>query len=124
MIKKQNAIFFLLLIISVFIIDAIADYRQEMIVSKRLLHVSFDHVDHKETQCVTCHHNFLDKTGSGTCYSCHKLETDIAPVIEDMFHTFCRDCHIVTRLKGQTSGPVRQCKSCHLKLKFIPHDAI
>lgn len=124
MVKRQKTLFFLLLIVSVFVIEVMATYRQEKIISKPLLHVNFDHVDHKATQCVTCHHNFLDKTGTGTCYSCHKLEPDIAHDIEDMFHTLCRDCHSETRSKGEAAGPVRQCKSCHLKLTFVVNDSV
>jgi Zn finger protein HypA/HybF involved in hydrogenase expression len=112
-------IIIILLIMSMLLIKALAAYRQETIISRPLIHVNFEHADHKATQCVMCHHDYLDNSGSGTCYSCHKLDLEIAHDIEDMFHTLCRDCHIETRMKGETAGPVRQCKSCHLQPDFV-----
>jgi hypothetical protein len=78
-----------------------------------LLAVSFDHADHRETACADCHHNFVDDTGGGTCYDCHKYEPEIAAHIEDMFHEFCFSCHVQTRVEGEDSGPMRECGGCH-----------
>ncbi len=78
-----------------------------------LLPVTFDHADHRETACADCHHNFVDDTGGGTCYNCHKYEPEIAAHIEDMFHEFCFTCHVQMRVEGEESGPMRECGGCH-----------
>lgn len=87
--------------------------REQASVQRPLLPVSFEHADHRETACADCHHNFIDDTGGGTCYNCHKYEPDIAADIEKMFHDFCFDCHVHTWQEGEESGPMRVCGDCH-----------
>ena len=88
-------------------------YRPAAIRQQPMLPVIFEHMDHKEVACAKCHHNFTDDTGSGTCYSCHKYSPDINLHIEEMFHDFCRDCHLEERHKGEKAGPLRSCAQCH-----------
>ena len=78
-----------------------------------LLELHFAHVDHEEVNCVTCHHNFVDDTGNGLCFDCHKTDPAVAPLIEMHFHGFCRGCHAERRAEGEASGPVRACNACH-----------
>ena len=77
------------------------------------LPVAFEHLDHSKVPCADCHHNFLDETGGGACYNCHKLTPDIAADTEATFHDFCRGCHVRTRAAGEDSGPLRECSQCH-----------
>jgi hypothetical protein len=88
-------------------------YRPSMIVSRPLLPMTFAHADHRDVNCVVCHHEFADASGNGLCIDCHKTNVDIRAEIEPMFHTLCRDCHVKKREKGEDAGPVRQCKGCH-----------
>jgi hypothetical protein len=74
----------------------------------------FPHEKHTTVNCVTCHHNFVDKTGIGSCIDCHRSSRpDLTESAEATFHTFCRSCH--TELAETTSkhGPTRACSSCH-----------
>ncbi len=88
-------------------------YRDKSAAQQALIPVLFDHADHSTSQCIECHHNFVDDTGGGTCYNCHKYTEDIAADMEKMFHDFCFGCHVQTRLEGEESGPMRECKGCH-----------
>lgn len=88
-------------------------WRLEAIVQHPQLPVAFEHADHRKVPCADCHHNFIDETGGGACYNCHKLTPEIAADMEAMFHDFCRDCHVRTRTAGEDSGPLRQCSLCH-----------
>ena len=87
--------------------------REQAILASPLLPVNFDHYDHAATRCATCHHNFLDDTGTSACYACHKGDRAVGPHIERDFHTFCRDCHVKLAEQGLQSGPVRRCGACH-----------
>lgn len=88
-------------------------YRPSMMESRPLLPMTFAHADHREVNCVFCHHNFADDAGNGLCIDCHKTNVDIRAEIEPMFHTMCRDCHVSKHADGDDAGPVRQCKDCH-----------
>ncbi len=100
-------------VIAALVLVAAEQYRAVAVTSQPLLPVSFEHLDHKETQCADCHHNFLDESGGGTCYNCHKYMPQIASDIEEIFHDFCFDCHVTTRGEGKDSGPMRECAGCH-----------
>lgn len=63
--------------------------------------------------CITCHHNFVDDTGNGLCFDCHKTHPAVNLEIESQFHTLCRGCHAERRNDGEASGPVRACNHCH-----------
>ncbi len=80
-----------------------------------LLAVSFAHADHTDQNCVYCHHNYVDDTGSGMCFDCHKSDPEVAPVIETQFHDLCRGCHMEQLAKAEHHGPTRACISCHTR---------
>jgi Class III cytochrome C family len=90
------------------------------------LPVHFPHEKHTTVNCVICHHNFIDKTGIGSCLDCHRSpRPDLTQSPEATFHTFCRDCH--TQLARTTSkhGPTRSCSTCHTKkppTRALRHD--
>lgn len=89
-------------------------WRRQAIPLRPLLPVSFEHADHREEPCADCHHNFLDGTGGGTCYGCHKSDPEISYHMEEMFHDFCEGCHVEKRLEGEEeTGPPRECGGCH-----------
>ena len=88
-------------------------YRRQHAADQPMLPVVFDHADHSTSQCIECHHNFVDDTGGGTCYVCHKHSPEIAAQMEKMFHDFCFGCHVSTRMEGEESGPMRECQGCH-----------
>jgi hypothetical protein len=88
----------------------------EPVTSPPTLPTHFPHDKHTTVNCVTCHHNFVDRTGIGSCLDCHRRpRPDLAQSAEATFHTFCRDCH--TQLAATTTqhGPTRSCSACHLK---------
>lgn len=87
--------------------------RGERIEAAPLLPMSFAHEDHREVNCLECHHEFVDDTGLGFCIDCHKREPAIAREIEAMFHGLCRDCHVERQRAGEESGPTRRCLGCH-----------
>ena len=84
-----------------------------MIATAPILPVKFDHADHGSVNCLECHHNYVDDSGEGYCYLCHKTDITIAADIEEMFHDLCRDCHVTKSSEGEKSGPVRRCVDCH-----------
>ena len=84
-----------------------------------LLPTYFPHEKHTTVNCVTCHHNFIDKTGIGSCLDCHRPpRPDLPQSPEATFHTFCRTCHTqLAELTTQTKhGPTRSCSTCHTTL--------
>lgn len=88
-------------------------WRETMLDTKPILPLSFAHADHRDVNCITCHHNFTDGTGQGLCLDCHKTDPKIRLQIEPMFHTLCRDCHVEKHAAGKDAGPVRRCVDCH-----------
>jgi hypothetical protein len=80
------------------------------------LPIDFPHEKHITVNCVTCHHNFVDKTGIGSCLDCHRQpRPDLTQSAEAIFHTFCRDCHTELARTTVKHGPTRACSACHLK---------
>ncbi len=78
------------------------------------LHAFFPHERHRTVDCVVCHHNFIDKTGAGNCYDCHRsTRRDLPQASEATFHEFCRGCHLRLALEQGKHGPVRECSGCH-----------
>jgi Class III cytochrome C family len=94
---------------------AVAAYqvRRIMVDTRPMLPMTFAHLDHREVNCIICHHNFADDTGEGLCIDCHKTDPKIRLQIEPMFHTLCRDCHVEKHAAGKDAGPVRRCADCH-----------
>ena len=89
------------------------EYQEGARATAPMLPVNFAHIDHTTVNCVLCHHNFIDSTGQGLCFDCHKTDTSVAALIETQFHDLCRDCHIEKQQLGEAGGPTRQCISCH-----------
>ena len=87
--------------------------QQELRRNRPMLPVTFAHVDHTTVNCVLCHHNFIDHTGSGLCFDCHKNDPAVSAEIETQFHDLCRDCHVEQQAAGEEAGPTRQCDACH-----------
>jgi Class III cytochrome C family len=77
--------------------------------------VIFPHDLHTSVSCVTCHHNYVDHTGTTACIECHRsARSDLLRCSESEFHTFCRGCHTQLSLDGQPKhGPTRSCAGCH-----------
>ena len=101
------------LLAATLLITMAESYRAHKSLQRPLVPVAFEHADHRETACADCHHNFVDDTGGGTCYNCHKYEQEIAADMEKMFHDFCFSCHVSKRQEGKESGPMRSCGGCH-----------
>lgn len=82
-----------------------------------LLPLNFDHRDHGSVNCLTCHHDYaqksLPRTSAPTCILCHKLTPALAERIEGDFHRLCRDCHLERTQMLEPSGPLRSCRQCH-----------
>lgn len=78
------------------------------------LPVHFPHELHMSVNCVTCHHNFRDGTGTANCIDCHRsTRSDLPHSSEATFHPFCRQCHHDRALEGLEHGPTRACAACH-----------
>lgn len=77
-------------------------------------HAGFSHGDHRGITCTNCHHNFVDRTGSENCITCHKRLTVSEPMrVDRMFHAFCSECHRDEKAAGHKTGPVDHCTGCH-----------
>ena len=108
----------------------------EPVVRPSPIAVSFPHDSHTSVNCVTCHHNYVDHTGTMACIECHRNANTVAPRAdlarpgrrgqqisglgttfrsssESTFHTFCRDCHTQLALDSEKHGPTRSCSACH-----------
>jgi Class III cytochrome C family len=79
------------------------------------LTVDFPHERHREIDCVRCHHNFIDRTGDGACYLCHR-SPKVKVGIEARFHDFCLGCHRHPPPGLTHHGPVTGCDTCHQPL--------
>lgn len=79
------------------------------------LPLDFPHSAHRGVNCISCHHNFVDRTGTGSCLDCHRSpRPDLPYSSESTFHTFCRDCHAQRAREHQgRHGPTRGCARCH-----------
>jgi hypothetical protein len=88
-------------------------WQQDLRAKRPMLPVTFAHLDHRSVNCVDCHHNFVDHTGQGLCFDCHKTDPAVNAMIEDQFHDLCRGCHEDRQRDGEESGPTRQCIDCH-----------
>lgn len=83
--------------------------------------VTFPHDLHTSVSCVTCHHNYVDHTGTTACIECHRsARSDLVRSSESEFHTFCRNCHAQLALDGQPKhGPTRSCGGCHASSRAV-----
>ena len=79
------------------------------------LAIDFPHDKHREVNCIECHHNFSDRTGSDTCISCHRSRRPTILVgAEARFHDFCLGCHRDPPAKFEHHGPTTGCETCHV----------
>lgn len=86
----------------------------EPVAKPAVIAVNFPHDLHTSVSCVTCHHNYVDHTGTTACIECHRSSrTDLKRSSEQTFHTFCRDCHTQLALDSHKHGPTRSCAACH-----------
>ena len=84
--------------------------------SPSTLHAFFPHEKHRTVNCIACHHNFVDNTGAGSCFDCHRsARHDLPQASEATFHKFCRDCHRDLATEHSKHGPVRECSGCHVE---------
>jgi hypothetical protein len=84
--------------------------------SPSTLHAYFPHEKHRTVNCIACHHNFVDKSGAGSCFDCHRsARHDLPQASEATFHEFCRDCHRNLAIERSKHGPVRECSGCHIE---------
>ena len=88
--------------------------REPLLRRDERLMLDFPHDKHRAVSCIQCHHDYLDRSGEGSCISCHR--SGRAPIrvgVEARFHDFCLGCHRdpPAYLAGQ--GPVAGCDTCH-----------
>jgi hypothetical protein len=77
--------------------------------------IDFPHDKHREVNCIECHHNFTDRTGSDACVSCHRSRRPTIQVgAEARFHDFCLGCHRDPPAKFEHHGPTTGCETCHV----------
>lgn len=83
-------------------------HRQERLV------LDFPHDRHRAVACVVCHHDYLDRSGQGSCVSCHRSASPAIQVgAEARFHDFCLGCHRDPPAYLSGHGPVTGCVTCH-----------
>jgi hypothetical protein len=76
--------------------------------------LDFPHDKHRDVNCLVCHHNLVDHTGTGSCIGCHRESpAALTRSAEATFHVFCRDCHTEKAEEGHEHGPTRACAACH-----------
>jgi Class III cytochrome C family len=79
--------------------------------------LSFPHDKHRAVNCLQCHHNFTDQTGTDSCISCHRsTRAAIRVGAEARFHDFCLNCHRDPPGYLAGHGPVTGCNTCHAPL--------
>ena len=76
--------------------------------------LDFPHSKHGAVNCLTCHHNYADGTGSSLCVQCHRsTRADLKEGAEARFHGFCFECHRHPDASFAHHGPVAGCEACH-----------
>ena len=76
--------------------------------------LAFPHDRHRAVNCVVCHHDYLDRSGEGSCISCHRSSNAAIRVgAEARFHDFCLGCHRDPPAGLTGHGPVTGCDTCH-----------
>jgi predicted CXXCH cytochrome family protein len=79
--------------------------------------LGFPHDKHRQVNCIVCHHNFADRSGEGSCISCHRSEhSGVRVGAEARFHDFCLGCHRDPAAYLTGHGPVTGCDTCHTPL--------
>jgi DMSO/TMAO reductase YedYZ heme-binding membrane subunit len=91
-----------------------ASLREPLIQRTSTLPLDFPHSKHGAVNCLTCHHNYADGTGSSQCVECHRsARTDLKEGAEARFHGFCFECHRHPDAAFTRHGPVAGCEACH-----------
>ena len=79
--------------------------------------LGFPHDKHRSVNCLYCHHNFADRSGTDSCISCHRSGGAAIRVgAEARFHEFCLGCHRDPPAYLTGHGPVTGCATCHAPL--------
>lgn len=78
-----------------------------------MLPVTFAHATHRGVSCIACHHDYLDDSGKGLCFDCHKTDPAVSALVEAQFHELCMGCHVEKQALGEDGGPTRRCADCH-----------
>jgi hypothetical protein len=65
--------------------------------------LDFPHDQHREVNCLVCHHNMVDHAGIASCIACHRKNR----CAEATFYVFCADCHGRLASEGHKHGPTR-----------------
>ncbi|HMK85698.1 MAG TPA: ferric reductase-like transmembrane domain-containing protein [Steroidobacteraceae bacterium] len=91
-----------------------AALREPLVRRATALPLDFPHGKHGAVNCLTCHHNYADRTGSELCIQCHRgSRADLKEGIEARFHGFCLQCHRHPQAGLTHHGPVSGCIICH-----------
>jgi predicted CXXCH cytochrome family protein len=91
--------------------------REPILPRKERLPLDFPHDKHRAVNCILCHHDFADHSGTEACVSCHRsgrAELRVGP--EARFHDFCLGCHRDPPPYLTVHGPVTGCDTCHAPL--------
>jgi predicted CXXCH cytochrome family protein len=94
--------------------------------------LGFPHDKHRQVNCIQCHHDFADRSGAGSCVSCHRSgRADLRAGAEARFHDFCLACHRDPPAYLSGHGPVAGCTTCHAPLRAgrvslsgVPHGVV
>jgi len=88
--------------------------REPFVTRADRLVLDFPHDQHRSVACVACHHDYTDRSGQGSCVSCHRsARADLRVGIEARFHDFCLGCHRDPPATLSGHGPVTGCLTCH-----------
>lgn len=88
--------------------------REPLLARNQRLELDFPHDKHRAVRCVLCHHDYLDRSGQGSCVSCHRSDrADLRVGAEARFHDFCLRCHRHPAADLVGHGPVSGCDTCH-----------
>jgi DMSO/TMAO reductase YedYZ heme-binding membrane subunit len=91
-----------------------AEFREPLMKRSVAPPLDFPHSKHGAVNCLTCHHNYADGTGSTLCVECHRsARTDLKEGAEARFHGFCFECHRHPDASFAHHGPVAGCETCH-----------
>ena len=91
--------------------------REPFLHRREPLILGFPHEKHRAVNCITCHHNFVDRSGADSCISCHRSGRSAIRVgAEARFHDFCLGCHREPPSYLTGHGPVTGCETCHASL--------
>lgn len=89
-------------------------WREPLLLRTQRLPFDFDHAKHAAVNCLTCHHNYNDRTGQDSCVHCHRTaRADLKAGAEATFHEFCLGCHRAPPADLLHHGPVSGCATCH-----------